>query len=249
MSSKNASSLKELKGLREAVLAEEKAKTQARLQSLPPNQATLVREEVALPSPASLDPQDELSEEAVLSQPPPPKPQAPPPNNLRPVAASAPTTAPPRNKVSQEPALIIPLTPKIRERLQRHVENSRWSQADLVIELIRAFLHRGYPEIQLGDQLIAQGGTYRTFERSPLDTILKIVSGQGVFNIAVRPEHPEFQNWLSYFADQKNSNPERAAQQACLFALQTDLESVEDYKPNAWTKNIPPDSYTLAPVG
>ncbi|MBM3835750.1 MAG: hypothetical protein FJ403_21270 [Verrucomicrobia bacterium] len=246
--SKSSSSLKELKGLREAVLAEEKTKTQARLQNLPPNPITAPRPEPVLTEPPAWEPTpDDLVESAAPVAAPP---SAPAP--ARPQAAPAAIKTPPpsapaanRNKAGADPALIIPLTPKIQERLQKHVDSTRWSQADLVIELIRAFLHRGYPEIQFGEQLIARGGTYRTFERNPLDTVLKIVSGQGIFNVTVKSETPDCQNWLSYFNNQKAQDPEKAALQVCLFTLQSYLENVDDYQVQGWVKNISPDAYTV----
>jgi hypothetical protein len=245
MSSKNSNSLKELKGLREAVLAEEKAKTQERLKSLPPGPSALAREELAPPAQPVFDRQNDVEED--ISLVPAPKSPMAQATSLRPAPASP---APPVNrpKPNQDPALIIPLTPKIQERLQKHIENSRWSQADLVIELIRAFLHRGYPEVQFGEQVIARAGSYRTFERNPLDTVLKIVSGQGVFDVTVTNENSEYQNWLSYFNSQKAANSDRSARQVCLFGLQTYLESVEDFKAQGWVKTISPDGYLVAPA-
>lgn len=253
MTSKNSNSLKELKGLREAVIAEEQAKTHERLKRLPPGPS---REQPAISMSPDMEPQDEFEEDSPLPSPPlsplpppAPRPQVSSANAARPAAASPSAPAVTRAKTVQESALIIPLTPKIQERLQKHVENGRWSQADLVIELIRAFLHGGYPEIHFGDQLIAKAGTYRTFERNPLETVLKIVSGQGVFNVTVSPENAEFQNWLSHFSNQKAADPQKAASQVCLFALQTFLESVEDFKVQGWVKSLPTDAYSVAPAG
>ncbi len=254
MTSKNSNSLKELKGLREAVIAEEKAKTHERLKSLPPGPS---REQPDVSMSPDLEPQEEFEEDSPIPTPSalPPPPAAPRPpqvssaNAARPAAVGPSSPAVTRTKTVQESALIIPLTPKIQERLQKHVENGRWSQADLVIELIRAFLHGGYPEIHFGDQLIAKAGTYRTFERNPLDTVLKIVSGQGVFNVTVSPENAEYQNWLSHFSNQKAADPQKAASQVCLFALQTFLESVEDFKVQGWVKSLPTDAYSVTPAG
>jgi hypothetical protein len=245
MTTKSSNSLKELKGLREAVLAEEKAKTQARLQSLPPGPAALAalaREEAEIANQPVLEHQNDVAIDEVSPTPSP----RPPVANANAVRPSVPGPSAAATARSKEPALIIPLTPKIQERLQKHVENTRWSPADLVIELIRAFLHRGYPEIRFGDQLIAKGGSYRTFERNPMESVLKIISGQGVFDVTVKLENAEYQNWLSYFSGQKAGNPEKSARQVCLFALQTHLEGVEDFKAQAWVKNIPTEAYLVA---
>ena len=245
MTTKSSNSLKELKGLREAVLAEEKAKTQARLQSLPPGPAALAalaREEAEIANAPVVERENDV---AVADVSPAPQLKTPV-SNANAVRPSVPAPSAAAATRTKEPALIIPLTPKIQERLQKHVENTRWSPADLVIELVRAFLHRGYPEIRFGEQLIAKGGSYRTFERNPLETVLKIISGQGVFDITVKPENAEYQNWLSYFSGQKSGNPEKSARQVCLFALQTYLEGVEDFKAQAWIKNIPAEAYLVA---
>jgi hypothetical protein len=114
------------------------------------------------------------------------------------------------------------------------------------MELIRASLHQGYPGIQFGDRLVARAGTYRTFERNPLDSTLKIISGQGVFSITVKDENPEYQHWLSYFAEQNALDPAKSATQVCLFALQSYLESIEDFRLQGWAKIISPDGYLLS---
>lgn len=265
--SRSSSSLKELKGLREAVLAEEKAKTQALLQNLPENTANLAPPKVVAPvavpisapiiAPFDQPIEEEAGEEEDVSQPepapaPPPAPARPPSARPIPSRPAIPSSAPGvanRPKVSKDPALIIPLTPKIQDRLQRHVEGGRWSPAELVIELIRVSLHQGYPAIQYGDQMIARAGTYRTFERNPLESVLKIVSGQGVFAVQVNPESQEYQHWLTYFTNQQTADPEKSASQVCLFALQSHLENIEDFKPQSWTKNIPPDAFSVSPSG
>lgn len=250
MSSKASSSLKELRGLREAVLAEEKARTQALLQNLPEPEPDL-RSEPPASAPVA-DPQlDEPEPEEIASTLAPDfPPDSPPPPVAQPLASKPPPPrplAPPVNraKVNKEPALIIPLTPKIEERLQRHVEDARWGPAELVMEIIRVTLHQGYPAIQFGDQLIAKLGTYRTYERNPLEALLRIVSGQGIFNVSVSSQNPDYQHWLSYFVEQKAPDPERSAQQVCLFSLQSYLESMEDFKPQQWVKSISPANYSL----
>lgn len=252
MSSKASTSLKELKGLREAVLAEEKARTQALLQNLPDPTPVLPPDEIEVP-PTAVDelvddqPVDGGDEtEPVLAAPT--APPVAPPTIMRP---SVPRPAPPpvnRPKVNKEAALIIPLTPKIHERLQRHVEDARWSPAELVMEIIRVTLHHGYPAIQYGDELIAKFGTYRTYQRNPLEASLRVVSGQGVFNVVVKSQNPDCQHWLSYFVEQKTPDPEKCAQQICLYSLQSYLESMEDFKPQGWTKNISPNNFSIAPA-
>ena len=237
------SSLKELKGLRETVLAEEKAKTQALLQNLPDPIDTLEPEEAIVPQDVDqpVEAPDDFDTAPVFSSPPPPvQPSIVRPSPSRPSAAPA-----ARAKTGKEPGLIIPLTPKIQERLQKHVEGARWSPAELVIEIIRVTLHQGYPAIQFEGQLIAKPGTYRTYERNPMEAALRIVSGQGIFNVSVTSENPDYQHWLSYFADQKAPDPDKSAQQICLFSLQTYLESMEDFRPHGWTKTISPTSFSL----
>ena len=238
------SSLKELKGLRESVLAEEKAKTQALLQNLPDPIHSFEPEEANVPEDVDqpVESSDEFDTAPVFS-PPPVQPAIVRPSPSRP---SAPPAA--RAKTGKEPALIIPLTPKIQERLQKHVEDARWSSAELVMEIIRVTLHQGYPAIQFEDQLIANPGTYRTYERNPMEALLRIVSGQGIFNVSVTSENPDYQHWLSYFADQKAPDPDKSAQQICLFSLQTYLESMEDFRPHGWVKVISPASFSLAPA-
>ncbi|MBM3836619.1 MAG: hypothetical protein FJ398_01445 [Verrucomicrobia bacterium] len=245
MSSKASSSLKELKGLREAVLAEEKARTQALLQNLP-EPPSMFRTPEPVPEPVADPAVEQIEEnEPALAEPLPPPPQAPPPSPKPPAPRPSP---PPVNRATanKEPALIIPLTPRIQERLTRHVDGARWGPAELVMEVLRVALHHGYPEVQCGDELIAKLGTYRTYERNPLEAVLRIVSGQGVFNITVRPQNPDYQHWLSYFVEQKAPNAEQSAQQVCLFSLQSYLESVEDFKPQDWVKSISPDSFSVA---
>jgi hypothetical protein len=244
MSSKASSSLKELKGLREAVLAEEKARTQALLQNLPEPPSILRAPEPA--APPESDQAEELPEESepMLAEPSPPPPLVLPPSPPPPPRLAAPLVN--RVKTNKEPALIIPLTPRIQERLNRHVEGARWGPAELVMEVIRVALHHGYPAVQCGGELIASPGTYRTYERNPLEAVLRIVSGQGVFNVTVTPQNPDYQHWLSYFVEQKAPNPEQSAQQVCLFSLQSYLESVEDFKPQDWAKIISSDSYSVA---
>ena len=247
MSSKASSSLKELKGLREAVLAEEKARTQALLQNLPDPDSLMPPSE---PSPARLmDSFDSEGDDSEIDM------GAPPANSttIQPVVAKPPpprptSALPNRAKTSKEATLIIPLTPKVRERLQRNVENARWSEAELVMELIRVTLHQGYPGIQFDNQLLARPGTYRTYERNPLEATLKIISGEGIFSVDVAPQNREYQQWLSHFSGQRASDPEHSAKQICLFTLQTFLESVEDFKPQGWIKNISPDAYSIVPV-
>lgn len=246
MSGKSSSSLKELRNLRGTVLAEEKARTQAKLQNLPGGQAE-DPQTIQEFEPSDSDATD--SEEMAPAPPPPTpsRPPTPPPPAARAVAAppSAPIANRPKASPPKDPALIIPLTPKMQERLQRNVESARWSPAELVMELIRVSLHRGYPTIEFGDQVIARAGTYRTIERNPFDAVLKIISGQGVFSIAVRPENPEFQRWLAHFEAQESANPEKSANQVCLFSLQSYLENVEDFRPDGWAKVIPEDAYSL----
>jgi hypothetical protein len=249
MSGKGPTSLKELRTLREAVLAEEKAKAQAIIQNLPPSESELRTAEAALAN-MSAEVSDSIEStipSTIVPLERPIAPVRPTPNNT-PRPPGAPAAAPPaRPKIgTKDPALIVPLMPKIQERLQRNVENSRWSPADLVIELIRANLHRGYPSIQYGDQIIARGGCYRTLERNPFETLLKLVSGQGVFNIMVKPENTEFQHWLTHFGAQNVEDPERSAAQICLFGLQSYLENIEDYQTEAWTKHISTDAYDLS---
>jgi hypothetical protein len=255
MSGKGPTSLKELRSLREAVLAEEKAKAQAIIQTLPPSESELRIAEAALANaPMELEELTENSTSSTiipLEKPMPSAPTAPAPQIRATPGVSrplgAPVASPPaRPKLgTKDPALIVPLMPKIQERLQRNVENSRWSPADLVIELIRANLHRGYPVIQYGDQVLARGGCYRTLERNPFETLLKLVSGQGVFNILVKPENTEFQHWLAHFGAQNVEDPERSAAQICLFGLQSYLENIEDYQADGWTKHISTDAYDL----
>ncbi|MBI2948311.1 MAG: hypothetical protein HYY23_11755 [Verrucomicrobia bacterium] len=245
MSSKASSSLKELKGLREAVLAEEKARTQALLQNLPEPSSILRSEEPVAPPVVDQAVDQPEESEPMLAEPAPLPPPGQPPSPRAPAPRPA---APPVNraKPNKEPALIIPLTPRIQERLTRHVEGARWGPAELVMEIMRVALHQGYPAVQCGDELIAKVGTYRTYERNPLEAVLRIVSGQGVFNVTVKPQNPDYQHWLSYFVEQKAPDPEQSAQQVCLFSLQSYLESVEDFKPQDWVKNFSPESYSVA---
>lgn len=255
MSSKGSSSLKELRGLREAVLAEEKAKAQARMQSLPdaehrrpPPRPPEVLKPPVIVEPDEIDDRTDDEPGVFPAELPEPSIDAAPPlsraeTELRPPAS--PLTAAPRNKANKEPALIIPLTPKILDRLKRNVENARWSPAQLVIELIQSALHQGYPAIEFGDQLIARSGTYRAFERNPVENRLKIASGQGVFNFVVSPENPDYLHWLSYFTRQNTEDPEKSAQQICLFGLQSFLESVEDFAPVGWKKSIPVAHFSI----
>ena len=248
MSSKASSSLRELKGLREAVLAEEKARTQALLQNLPDPDTPLPLGE-PLPS-RSIDPLDTEGDDVGIAAGAPLADSA----EIPPVIAKPSTTRPAsafpnRAKTGKEATLIIPLTPKVRERLQRNVENARWSEAELVMEIIRATLHQGYPGIQFDDQLIAKPGTYRTYERNPLDATLKIISGEGVFSVDVTPQNREYQQWLSHFSGQRAADPEKSAKQVCLFTLQSFLESVEDFKPQGWVKSISLDAYSIVSLG
>ena len=250
MSSKGSSSLKELKGLREAVLAEEKAKTQARMQNLPEAEHRLpAKPPAVLDPPSVVEPEevDQYSDETpevppVIPEPPPDTPAQPAPPTEQPASSPSSPKKPPK-----EPALIIPLTPKILDRLKRNVENARWSPAQLVIELIHSALHQGYPAIQFGDQLVARSGTYRAFERNPLESTLKISSGQGVFRFVVTPENSDYQHWLSYFGRQKSEDPEKSAHQVCLFSLQSHLESVDDFTSEGWSKNISVEDYSILP--
>lgn len=178
-----------------------------------------------------------------------PQPVLPPPDAPAPAPVAAPAPAAAMKPVSppvKEPALVIPLTARLQERLQRHVENSRWNPADVVIELIRSQLHRGYPAIHYGDQVLARGGAYRTIERHPLESVLKLVSGQGVFNISVNPQSAEYQRWLLHFQAHGSSDPERSATQVCLFELQTQLENIEDFRADGWVKTIAADLYSVA---
>jgi len=257
MSSKGSSSLKELRGLREAVLAEEKAKAQARMQNLPDaehRRSPLKPPEVLKP-PAIVDPDevDDLLDDdqgiVPLESEKPSIDTVPPHSQIEaePDAPALPQTAALRNKPNKESALIIPLTPKILDRLKRNVENARWSPAQLVIELIQSTLHQGYPTIEFGDRLIARSGTYRTFERNPLENTLKISSGQGVFSLVVTLDNPDYQHWLSYFTRQKSADPEKSAQQICLFGLQSFLENVEDFAPDGWRKNISVEHFSIHP--
>ncbi len=251
---RTSSSLKELKSLREAVVAEEKAKTQVLLQNLPENVPAVARAAAAPPAPSIVEPpleeEDPLVSEPVPLAPTPPPVRTPP---LRPLVAAAPAPPPvaPLNRArpSKEAALIIPLTPKMQDRLQRHVENARWSQAELVMELIRVSLHQGYPAIQHGELVMARAGTYRALERNPLESTLKIVSGQGIFLVTASPEGQEFQHWLSYFTNQQSADPEKSASQVCLFTLQNYLESIEDFKLQGWTKFIQTEAYVVTPEG
>jgi hypothetical protein len=215
--SQKGNSLKDLKNLRETVLAEEKAKTEALLHNL--SQKTAARASAS---------QDSSAPETNQGTPRTPS------SHIRPDLAG--------------PALIIPLTPKMQERLQRNVEEARWSPADVVIELIRNCLHPGYPSIQFGETLVAREGTFRSFERNPLETFLKIVSGQGVFKVTVRREHPDLQTWSAYLQTQNAPDPCRSAKQFCLASLQSYLESVEDFELDGWMKTISPESFLLAPL-
>lgn len=247
MNGKTSNPLKELRTLREAVLAEEKARTQALLQNLEPGPNNVPSDRPPEETELAATPEEnDASSEIPVAAPVSAKAPSSPPPAARPIPGGP--AAALRNRAPKEPVLIIPLTPKIQDRLQRHIDNTRWSQADLVIELIRVFLHRGYPGIQFGDQMIARPGTYRTFERNPLDTVLKIISGQGVFNITVKPDNPDYQRWLAHFTAQNANAPEKSAGQVCLFSLQNFLESVEDFRTPDWIKQIPVESYALTPV-
>ena len=244
--STKGSSLSELRSLREAVLAEEKAKTQAILANLPPS--AYAPESAIAEEPLAPDFQAVQEDETPAVLESLPEPAAP--ESFAPEPVPAPKVAPPppvaREKPpGKAPALIVPLTPRIQQQLQRHIEESRWSASDLVMELIRTTLHQGYPAIQFDQKLIAKSATYRTFERNPLETTLKLVSGQGVFLISIKPESPDYQNWLSYFSAENAPNPELAASQICLYNLQNYLESLEDYSATGWTKKIPGDQFTL----
>jgi hypothetical protein len=248
--SKASNSLEELKGLRKAVAAEERAKTQALLQNLPQSTANSPPVEPPVAEYVQeLQENDEVISSFPSAAPPPAKQPIPQPAPSRPAAVGS--QAAPRNqvKVTKEPALVIPLTPKVQERLQRNVENARWSSAELVAEMIRVTLHQGYPAIQHNDQLIAKAGTYRIFERNPMDNVLKVISGQGVFSVSVRAQGSDYQRWLSYFTNQSVLDPEKSASQVCLFALQSYLENIEDFKIQGWIKTISPDAFSVAPLG
>ncbi len=314
MSSKGSSSLKELRGLREAVLAEEKVKALARMQNLPapdhrrpapPPPPKVIEPPAAEPIPdqeddaesgsgvpleaddLELESPSETAEEAPdfvpeLMEPPveefePPPEAVEPPSELEeppveegesveadvpfaevappPPPTPTPLPAPPpppepsaKPKLPKEPALIIPLTPRIMNRLKRNVENARWSPAQLVIELIQASLHQGYPSIQFGDQLVARSETYRIFERNPARDSLKITSGQGVFHFVATDGNPEYLRWLEYFSGQKSDSPEKSAQQVCLFGLQSYLESVDDFSAEGWNKVISIENFSILPM-
>ena len=257
MSSKTSTSLRELKSLREAVLADEKAKTKALLQRLPPNTPPLAEEAPLLDETSSSAddladlPADDL--QAVdhegstlpdaaesLALAPESFPEIPKTFAPRPAPTNRPRPAP------KDATLIIPLTPKIQERLERNTEGARWSAAQLVMELIRASLHKGYPAIHFEDLLLARPGTYRTLERSPIEGDLKILSGQGAFTVSARLDCADYQNWLSYFTAQNVPNPEHSASQACLFALQNYLEGFEDFRINGWAKRISSEAYSVS---
>ncbi|MCF7765803.1 MAG: hypothetical protein K9N62_19210 [Verrucomicrobia bacterium] len=313
MSSKGSSSLKELRGLREAVLAEEKVKALARMQNLPapdhrrpapppppkvveppaaepvPDQEIADESESGVPfgaddpelesssetsgkvsdfvpelveppveefepSPEAIGPPPELEEppveegESVEADIPFAEVAPPPPPAPIPVPPPPPPEPPAKPKLPKEPALIIPLTPRIMNRLKRNVENARWSPAQLVLELIQASLHQGYPSIQFGDQLVARSETYRIFERNPARDSLKITSGQGVFHFVATEGNPDYLRWLEYFIGQKNESPEKAAQQVCLFGLQSYLESVDDFSAEGWSKVISIENFSILPM-
>jgi hypothetical protein len=249
--SPKGNSLKDLKSLREAVLAEEKAKTEALLHNLSQKPAARGTEQPGGNSPPS-GPLDLPSTQVAAT------PAFASPNSARdrrdssaPDMNHGPEPTPARAAIRPDlagPALIIPLTPKIQERLQRNVEEARWSPAEVVIELIRNCLHQAYPSIQFEETLVAREGTFRSFERHPLETFLKIVSGQGVFKVTVRREHPDLQNWTAYLRTQNAPDPDRAAVQFCLASLQAYLESVVDYELDGWTKTISPESFLVAPL-
>lgn len=271
MSTKGSSSLSELRSLREAVLAEEKAKTQAILANLPPSayatEPAIAEEPIApdfqqLPpgeeevaaGPSVLDPLPEPLSDALpepvepesFAPPPPPTPKfAPPPAAPKVAPPPPPSPAAQEKPAGKAPALIVPLTPRIQQQLQRHIEESRWSASDLVMELIRTTLHHGYPTIQFEHKVLARSSAYRTFERNPLESTLKIVSGQGVFLVSAKPESADYQNWLSYFTGENAPNPELSASQICLYNLQNYLESLDDYTSSHWVKRIPSDQFEL----
>lgn len=268
MSGKSANSLKELRNLREAVIAEEKAKAQAIIQHLPPNELRAREpavEPLPSPEPDELAPASDsdgaLTDEQRVPEglggiptdgtpgrlvDHPHEPPAATPGGVRAVPVRPPVPRPPAQRLgTKEPALIVPLPPKIHERLQKNVEQSRWSPADLVLELIRSTLHRGYPVIMYGDQVLARGGSYRTLERNPLETALKLVSGQGVFSLTIKPENAEYQQWLEHFTSENAPESQRSAAQICLFALQNYLESIEDFQVDGWIKHISTEAYDL----
>ena len=226
--SKIAATTRELKELREAILAEEKAKAQPLVAQLPGHTP-------AAPAPPPATP-------AVT-------PVILPPLGSTELAARKEANPKPRPKTvdPKDAALIIPMTPSIAERLDRNTEQTRWSSAELVMELIRAHLHKGYPAIFYGEQLIARPGLYRSIERNPLTTVLKISSGEGIFNFAVSPENPDYISWQSYFVKEKASTPEKLACQVCLFNLQSYLEGVEDFQIQGWRKGISPEHFLVSP--
>ena len=146
------------------------------------------------------------------------------------------------------PVLEIPLTPQLQASLQRNLEDSQWTAPELIGELVRKVLHEGYPEIRHLDQVLARPGAYRSIDRDPTAYTLKIVSGQGVFEIAAEPRGAEYERWLVSFQTSGVEGPEQAALRACLFCLQSYLESVEDFSFEGWSKNIDPDAFSVVPA-
>ncbi|MFZ9855313.1 MAG: hypothetical protein ACO3I0_09370 [Limisphaerales bacterium] len=141
--------------------------------------------------------------------------------------------------------LRIRLPPELHQRLRVQCQPSGWTPEELVVQMLRSLLPARTPAIFHADRLLASRDTCRFWSRNPLETSLRLISDQGTFLISTQTTSGGYRQWLDHFTTQGLPDPHREARQMRLIQLQGAVQSVEDFSPEDWRKQIPAEDYIV----
>lgn len=141
--------------------------------------------------------------------------------------------------------LRLRLPPELHQRLRVHCRPSGWTPEELVVQMLRSLLPARTPAIQHGDRLLASADICRFWSRNPSETTLRLISDQGTFLVSTQTSSPAFRQWVDHFTTLGLADPDREARQMRLIQLQERMQSVEDFEPVEWRKQIPTEDYVV----
>lgn len=141
--------------------------------------------------------------------------------------------------------LRVRLNPEVRRLLRLHCHPSGWGMEDLVLELLRQGLSSRMPAVYFGERLLASADVCRFWMRNPRDTTLRLRSDRGTFLITSLPDSACCRQWVQHFTTLGLDNAPTEARQMRLIQLQEAMNSVDDFKPGQWRKEIPVEEYSV----
>ena len=141
--------------------------------------------------------------------------------------------------------LKLRLSSELHRILRTQCHPGGWRMEDLVTETLRHHLVARSPAIFHGDRLLASADVCRFWSRNPLETGLRLRSDRGTFLISTHPESGGYRQWRQHFTTLGLSDPDREARQMRLIQLQEAMESVEDFAPTGWRKEIRAEDFIV----